>query len=352
MRLCIATPLYPPESGGPATYAKTLEEHLPGLGWEVTLVKFGTVKHLPKGVRHFAYLLKMLKAGRQADVILALDPASVGFPAALAAGLLSIPFVVKIVGDFAWEQGTQRAGISALLDEFVHMRRVPLLVSILRGIQRFVAKRARIIIVPSEYLKGIVTTWGIDSQKIEVIYNALSLAEPLPVRTLPQHAIVSVARLVPWKGMRGLMDALDLVRAAVPDATLCIIGDGPERNALEAYASDAVTFLGALPPAETLAHMKAASVLVLNSTYEGLSHVLIEGLLLERPVVATRAGGNPELITDGKNGLLVPVGDTPALAQAIIRVLTKSFVPAPSSLIERFALPTMLARTSDVLSSV
>jgi glycosyltransferase involved in cell wall biosynthesis len=118
MKLVIATPLYPPESGGPATYAKLLTEHLSAdeSGAHerdfVALVKFSDVRHLPKIIRHSAYFFKVLKAGRSADVILALDPVSTGFPAALAAGMLRKPFVVKIVGDFAWEQGRQRFGIT------------------------------------------------------------------------------------------------------------------------------------------------------------------------------------------------------------------------------------------------
>ena len=361
MRLCIATPLYPPESGGPATYARILEQRLPAHGFDVSLVKFGDIRHLPKIVRHIAYFFRVLKAGKRADVILALDPVSVGLPAALAAGLLRKPFVVKIVGDYAWEQGVQRSGIDMPLDLFVHARRVPFFIFFLRSIQRFVARRARTILVPSHYLKGIITAWGIDPTKTEVVYNALSVDVPLSSKHLPPHTIVSVARLVPWKGMRGLIDAIVLVRAQVPDANLVIIGDGPERAALETYATDAapglVRFYGALPHDETLSYIKAADTFVLNSTYEGLSHVLIEALLLGRPVVATSAGGNPELITNEENGLLVPVGDTSALAQAIVRVLTDASLAAHLSqqapmIGERFALPAMLEQTAAILSRV
>jgi glycosyltransferase involved in cell wall biosynthesis len=275
--------------------------------------------------------------------------------------LLRKPLIVKIVGDFAWEQGTQRAGISMPLDTFVRTKRVPFLVSFLRSLQTYVARQARTVIVPSEYLKGIVAAWGIAPEKINIIYNALSLTEAVPQKTLPAHTIVSVARLVPWKGMRGLIDALVQVRHEVADASLIIIGDGPERAALEAYAQEyapgAVTFLGAVPHAEALAYMRAGTVFALNSTYEGLSHVLIEALLLELPIVASNAGGNPELITHEQNGVLVPVGDTAALAEAITRLLqdpayAERLAHAASSVTEKFALPTMLAETSTTLSHV
>jgi glycosyltransferase involved in cell wall biosynthesis len=326
MRLCIATPLYPPESGGPATYARTLERGLPEQGDTVTVVKFSEVRHLPKLIRHFQYFLRIVRFAGRSDVILALDPVSVGLPALLAAFVLRKPFVVKIVGDYAWEQGVQRAGITDSLDAFVLQKQVPLFVRMLRTIQTFVARHATGIIVPSLYLKGIVTTWGIDSKKIEVIYNAVAIdVATLPERTLPAHTIITAGRLVPWKGIQDLIDALVMVRKEIPDARLVIIGDGPEREALEMQAADfmpgAVLFLGALTHTETLAQVQAADIFVLNSTYEGLSHMLIEALMLGKPIVASRAGGNPELITNDENGLLVSVGATEALANALVTLL-------------------------------
>jgi glycosyltransferase involved in cell wall biosynthesis len=355
MRLLIATPLYPPETGGPATYVRALERGLPEHGDTVEVVKFGEVRHLPRIIRHLRYFFRILRAGMKADMILALDPVSVGLPAALAAGLLRKPFVVKVVGDYAWEQGVQRAAMDATLDEFVLMDRVPLLVSILRTVQKFVARSARVIIVPSVYLKSIVITWGIEPARIEVIPNAVSVdTARLGMYDLPPHAIVTSGRLVPWKGMRGLIDALALVRNDVPDATLVIIGDGPERANLEAYAEktvpDAVRFLGTRTRMETLGYVKAAHAYVLNSTYEGLSHALIEALLLRKPIITTAVGGNPELIRDAENGVIVGSGDTPELARAIVRVLTdKEFtaqlIEGTADARERFALPRMLENT-------
>ncbi|KND50587.1 MAG: N-acetyllactosaminide 3-alpha-galactosyltransferase [Parcubacteria bacterium C7867-007] len=358
MRLCIATPLYPPEPGGPATYARTLELGLPERDIHVSLVKFSEVRHMPKVIRHIAYYLRVLKAAKKADVILALDPASVGVPAAFAALVLNKPLVVKIVGDFAWEQGVQRFGIKQQLDAFVRTKNIPLAVAGLRAAQSFVAHQARTIIVPSQYLKKIVVAWGIPAEKIHVVYNALSLDEEIQETTLPPHSIVSVARLVPWKGMKGLVDALTIVRSSIPDASLVLIGDGPQRAELEAYASsDSVQFLGALSHAETLSYMSAADVFVLNSEYEGLSHVLIEALLLGKPIVASDAGGNPELITNEKTGLVIRTGDTNALAEAIIRILmdkafAKQLAEEALTVQKRFSLDAMLSGTIQALSHV
>lgn len=360
MRLCIATPLYPPEAGGPATYTRTLEQGLPTHGDTVIVVKFSGVRHLPKMVRHVQYFFHVLAVARKSDAILALDPVSVGLPAVLAAILLRKPFIVKVVGDYAWEQGVQRSGVEVSLDDFVHMRRVPPFVSLLRTIQTFVARHARAVIVPSEYLKGIVTAWGIDAKKIEVIYNAVSIdTTSLPIRSLAPHTILTAGRLVPWKGIHGLIDALALVRQEIPDATLSIIGDGPERTSLEAHAAEkvsgAVTFLGALSHTETLAHVQAADVFALNSTYEGLSHMLIEATMLGASIVASNAGGNPEVIRHEQDGLIVPTGDSAALAQALTRMLQDTALAqrlgAQANIgSERFALANMLEHTHSFLA--
>src|SRR3989338_4085545 len=135
MKLVIATPLYPPEIGGPATYAKLLFEGLPKKAIEVELVKFSDVRHLPKFIRHYVYYRRVLMAARSADAILALDQVSVGLPALYAAQKLGKPFFVKIVGDYAWEQGQQRFGITENLDEFVKTKNVPFSVRMLRRIQ-------------------------------------------------------------------------------------------------------------------------------------------------------------------------------------------------------------------------
>lgn len=317
MRLLIATPLYPPEPGGPATYAKLLADHLPERGVEVAVVKFACVRRRPKVWRHLAYLRLLIMEGKEADVILVLDPVSTGLPAAAASIILAKPLVAKIVGDYAWEQARQH-GITATLDDFVQTTAVPIKIRALRMVQRWVARRARMIIVPSNYLRNIVSSWGLPQNKITVIYNAVPDIAPGPLphaaATQSQFTIVTVGRLVPWKHVDGIIAALD----QLPEAHLTIVGDGPEQARLQALAqsNSKIHFAGPLPNGATQAIMERADALVLNSSYEGLSHVLIEGLMLGLPIIATRAGGNEEVLT-GDCGILVPVEDTAALTAAL-----------------------------------
>lgn len=355
MRLVLATPLYPPEPGGPATYASILMELGVREGLQMRLVKFSDVRHLPSGVRHIAYFWKVLRAARGADAILVLDPVSTGVPAALAAFLSGTPYAVKVVGDYAWEQGTQRFGVTETLDEFAKKKRVPFQVGFFRFLQTRVAKGARLVIVPSKYLKGIVMSWGIPEYKVQVIYNAMKSVAPTPVpshiTTLPRPHVVTAGRLVPWKRVEGVIDAM----RELGTGSLIVVGDGPERARLEAHARERLPytlFTGVLPHADALGIIADADVFVLNSSYEGLSHLLIEALSLGIPSVASAVGGNVELIQNASDGALVTSGDTKALTEGIRTVLARSRKSHPESSIMRFAPRTMVMETVKVLKQI
>src|SRR3989344_7685566 len=295
MKVLVATPLYPPESGGPATYVAELESGLPERGIEVVIVKFSDVRHLPTLIRHVAYGMRVFFAARGVDLIYALDPVSVGVPALFAARLRGKPLAVKIVGDFAWEQGMQQYGVTSPLEVFVREKSVALPLRFFRFLQKEVALAARRVIVPSTFLKGIVETWGIEGGKIDVIYNAVKLPAVGQVvealGELPRPLVVSVGRLVPWKGNRELIDAVRLVRQKGKKLSVAIIGDGPERHTLGARAKDTLgsgyTFTGTLSHADAFAAIQYADMYVIDSLYEGLSHTLVEARMAGAAIVAS-----------------------------------------------------------------
>ncbi len=292
MKILIATGVYPPESGGPATYSKLLEERLPALGFEVVVLPFRAVRHLPKLLRHVAYFWKCLHAARSVDVIYALDTVSVGLPAALAAKFSGKKFLVRVPGDYAWEQARQRFGVTDELDEF-QTKKYGVRTEFLRTIQRFVVQSARAVVVPSFYMQHIVSLWGISLDKITVIYSSidLNLQYELPARRPEGFLVVSSGRRVPWKHFDGIERAV-------------------------ARDSGWHFFLAEnLPRAQALGWVKAADVFVINSTYEGLSYALVEAMALGTPVVATRVGGNPELVEGC--GILIPPKDDDSLHSAL-----------------------------------
>lgn len=331
MKILVATPLYPPDDGGPATYARTIEKALPKEGIEVVLCSFSNFRHYPKGISHLLYTWKLLRSTKGVDVIYSLDLVSAGLPALIASYFTGKKLVLKMVGDYAWEQGTQRFGVKENLDEFVLKRDYSIAVKFFRFIQKMVAQRAVRVIVPSVYLKGIVSSWGIPKEKITVIYNSFKPdlptegKEKLRLRFgLTAPTIISVGRFVPWKGFKVLMDAVAEVKKQIPDVVLEIAGSGDSKEYVE-YAKekgyDFVNFLGLVNHAELMKHIRAADCFALNTGYEGLSHVLLETMALETPVVTTNVGGNPELFAQWSKTPLVSYNNSTELTARIFSVL-------------------------------
>ncbi len=334
MKIPIAPGLYPPEIGGPATYAAMLESELPQHGFSITTVPFGLVRHFPKVVRHLAYAWKLWRASKDTDIIYALDPISVGVPALLVAWLRRATFLLRVPGDYAWEQGQLRFGVTDRFHDFIEKRyEYGWRVSALCWLEGFVAKQAVRVIVPSQYMAKALEKWGIAPDKIQTIYSAL---HPLPVTdkrdvlrerlSFSFPTILSAGRLVPNKGFIGLINSFSNIIKDYPQAQLVIVGDGPQLPALskrseEKGVAQLVRFLGRFSKEEMGAVIKAADVFVLNTAHEGLSHQILEVMDIGTPIVTTAVGGNPELITDGVNGFLVEFNDVPVLAEAISRVL-------------------------------
>ena len=324
MKIVLATPLYPPEIGGPATYTKELESELPRQGVEVAVVKFSDVRRLPKLIRHIAYTWQVYRVARHADIIFAQDTVSCGLPALIASRLARIPFLVRVPGDHAWEQARQRFGVVEDIDTF-QGKKYGIGAESLRGIQRFVVRHADRVIVPSSYFGRLVEGWGVAGAKLQVIYNGIRL--PLPPAKSPQKAvspcIVSVGRLVPWKGFGGLIELV----GRMPKWHLVIVGDGPLRAALEERSrtlglEERVHFTGSLPRAEVLGWYHVADVFVLNSSFESFSFQTLEAMAAGIPFIGTSIGSIPELVTDGVEGSLVAPNDTEALASSVESVLS------------------------------
>tara|TARA_B100000745_G_scaffold299914_1_gene252046 strand:- start:3858 stop:4988 length:1131 start_codon:yes stop_codon:yes gene_type:complete len=325
-KILIAAPLYPPEIGGPATYVKMLEAELPQHGFTLTVVPFSALRTYPKVLRHLIYTFLLLKKAWGKDMIYALDPVSVGLPAKVASVITRKRFWVRLGGDYAWEQGQQRFGLTQMLDEYTQKKNeAPWQVRALAAVQSFVVRGAQKVVVPSKYMSRIVSTWGTAEEQLAVVYSAL---HPLPVPLDKKDyrrkfgfsgpVVLSAGRLVPWKGFKELIDVVDQLRKQHSDIKLLIAGDGPTKGELHEYIaekglSSCVQLLGRLPKEELGQYIKAADLFVLNTAYEGLSHQLLEVMALETPVVATDVGGNPELIEGGVSGYLVALGDTQQL---------------------------------------
>jgi glycosyltransferase involved in cell wall biosynthesis len=186
-------------------------------------------------------------------------------------------------------------------------------------------RRADAIRTVSPYTTGLVREVGLEPADV---FPAFMDLEPFlgPVRPLPeepQALFVGVLEL--YKNVDGLAEAWRLAAPAVPDATLRLVGSGTRTDVIERLLADLpeqTTWTNRLETAEVAVALDASTTLVLPSRSEGMGRVVVEALCRGRPVVATRVGGIPDLVRDGENGILVEPGDTRALADVLVRILT------------------------------
>lgn len=343
MRLLITTGIFPPDIGGPATFVPTMAAALTARGGAVTVLTLSAdgahddarypfhVVRIPRRSlsirRTLQVVVRIAALARRHDLLFV-----PGLPVegALGARLAGKPYVLKVVGDLAWERAVVRGRVSDGIDTF-QVRRYGVSTEFHRWAQLWAARRASRVVVPSAYLRGMVRGWGVAEARIEVIPNIAPQDHGLPLehssdgRTAydgsRRFRIVTVARLVPWKGVEQVIRGL----ATMDGVELLVLGDGPDRSRLETLAGALrcrARFLGTLPRPEVLATLRTADLLILNSAYEGHPHVILEAMALEVPVIARAAGGTPELVRHRVTGLLLPTGTEAEVAAAVQELLT------------------------------
>ncbi len=175
--------------------------------------------------------------------------------------------------------------------------------------------------VPLDTLRVVPNGLDIDAARARARDGTLP---EIVTKRLPAPLVVSVGNMFAIKGQEWLVRAWPAVLASRADAVLVLVGDGESRATIEALATQLgvgrqVIFTGSL--ANPLGLVARADVFVMPSLSEGLPIALLEAMALERPIVASRVGGIPEVITDGIHGLLVPPANPEALSQAIVQVL-------------------------------
>lgn len=191
----------------------------------------------------------------------------------------------------------------------------------------------------SALLARALVARGVPAARVHIVHAGIELDEFVaPVRpdgTVPP-TVGTVARLVPVKNLGLLFDAVALASLDVPEVRLVVVGDGPERAALESRAAQGdlagrVTFLGQVVPARPL--LAGFHVFALSSESEGLPVSVLEAMAAGVPVVATAVGGLPEAVQDGETGFLVKrtgdrVADAAALAGRLSEVLADAALRA------------------------
>lgn len=202
----------------------------------------------------------------------------------------------------------------------------------MRALIRLLYPRADSVIVISKGIKDDLRDFGVLAERVTVIYNPQAIGD-IKVKSLEDGGVqipaniptlITVGRLVDEKDHKTLLAALKKIKETL-NCHLFIMGEGPLERELKEYSktlgvSDSVSWLGWQP--NPFATMTKANLFILTSKHEGFGNVLIEAMVCGLPIISTDCPSGPrEILKDGEYGLLVPVGDSEAMAQAVITLL-------------------------------
>lgn len=306
--MILAASIYPPDIGGPATYAKRMVDEN---GWSVVTFDRNIEN---KWKRYWKYFTDLLRKGETENKIYAMDPICSGLPTLLASLILRKPYNVRIGGDYAWERHQLKGG-SKTFEEYQNFQW-----DIFWMIERLVIGCANKVIVPCQYLGGVVTGWGASS--FYVIPNEVTPFPKTEDRETLRNGLgykkedvifLFVGRHVPWKNFEMLRSIFyNLVSKLIKDkrfATLIAIGP-------DWIESDWLVDCKSKQDRKTLAEWyKTADYLLLPSSWEGSPHVVKEARSFGLPCIISDIPGHQEL--KGEGVTLVPLLDEQAWERAI-----------------------------------
>ncbi|MBU1164157.1 glycosyltransferase family 4 protein [Patescibacteria group bacterium] len=376
MKIVIAAEIFPPDIGGPATYSKKLAEELAKRYWEVKLICYSDsskvdsdpdyvtrVKRSKLKFLHYKkYYSTLKKLAKDCNVIYAMGPVGSGLPALKVSRALKKKLIVKVVGDYAWERASNLEITKLGIDEF-QKETLSGRIGQLQKIEKQVCQQADKVIVPSQYLKKIVSGWGVSESHIEVVYNSVTKYEDIKkdIQIKRQNnLIVSIGRLVKWKGFETLILTMPELLKENPNFKLIIGGSGPEEKNLKVLIDkknlNRCVEIRNMSSYEVFKYLRQAGVFVLNTAYEGLSHTILEAMGVYTPIITTNIGGNPELIEMGENGILIEYNNKNQLKDAILNLnkdskLREKFVYNSEKVLKNFTFEKMMTKTIEVLKS-
>ncbi len=382
-RILIVTGIYPPDIGGPASYARTLAQRL-STDYEVKIITYSSVrkydqdknysftikrvwKKIPWFLRHTIYATNVFCACKSSDVVYSLSTLNGAIPSVMGARFFRKKFFLRIAGDYAWQVAAEKNKTGLLIDDFQKAKKTGW-IGFLHKVQAWACKSADKIIVPSKYLAGIVGGWGVSGDKIKVIYNGvdfkgsdISSEEAKRKMGIYGDIILSAGRLVPWKGFRMLIKIMPRLSEISQLFRLVIVGDGPDRKRLDSMVKNLglerrVYLVGRKSQEELAVYMAAASMFVLNTGYEGFSHQILEAMTVGLPVITTAVGGNKEIMRQGENGFMVKYQDEFNLIEAIKSLwenqeLQEEFKKEGKKTAEQFSSEKMFQETIKILTN-
>ena len=321
MKILITVGIYPPDIGGPASFVPKIAKMLAENKHDVTVIclsdnkvsdneNFKVKRILRKQnllLRWMQTVFTIIKNGRNVDCLFVNGLPMESYVANL---FLRKKLVRKIVGDWAWERGRNKGLINESFDEFQENSH-NLHLEIAKFSRGWTATKADIVITPSKHLSKVVENWGVQPNKLTIIYNGTKILNDDISKTNQETVnLITVGRLAPWKNIDSIIESVNLLKQYDMKFKLFIVGSGPLESELKKLVSDLnlsseVIFTGQKKYTELTEYYKNSNIYIQASGYEGLPHVLLEAINYDLSVISTPIGGSNEILQDGKNGYVL-----------------------------------------------
>lgn len=313
----LITGIFPPDSGGPAKFSSEFGFWCLENNWPTKIITYsGQTSKTPEldaGVSvlrinrnealFFRYIRMIMNIGKNSRQGVRVLAAGAFLETYIASILFRFRYVAKVPGDIVWERARNNRITNLAIQDF-QLIKLPVKYRIFRWLFTQSLKKASIVIVPSKGLYELCLAWGIKERNLKLIRNSISPEKFfVGIRREIEFDIITVCRLVPWKGVD------ELIRyCSDRGLKLAVVGDGPEREALEVLSKSLaaqVKFFGVVSGQEVVDVLSRSQIFALNSSYEGLPHALVEARAVGLISVAREGTGSAEVINDGIDGFLV-----------------------------------------------
>jgi len=337
IKVLIATGIYPPDIGGPATMLGALVSSLSEVDFLFKIITYadkteaGQVYRISRAqnkiLRYLKYFWRFWLLARWADVIYVTDTYSVGYFAYLIKKITGKKYIIRFAGDSAWEAAAGAGWTEDYITDFQKIR-YDRRIEKLKSRRKKVLVNADAVIAVSNFMAELAGLIGVREERVTVIYNAVDFFSTPPKREIPINPILVYAgRLVRWKGVAMLIRAVKESKNRWPNLILEILGDGAEEDKLKRMVdnlglTENVIFRGRVSEAESHKFFARATLFVLNTNYEGLPHSILNAMRSGLPVITTAIDGNQEIVQNGQNGLLVPYNNLEDWVAAIDKLLS------------------------------
>lgn len=278
MKILLAVGIYPPQIGGPAHYAHALNEELKKLGVDTCVVKYGPLLKIPLFLRSPLYFLKIFVFAWRYDVVLGFDSLSVGLPTVLAGKLLKKKVVLRLGGDFLWEQYIERTQQKVTLSEFYNKERsLSTKEKTIISLTKFTLRNCDQVVFSTPWLKDIfVHAYGVDTSRISIIENALDVTSSRGSYTKKNY--IWAGRNIFIKNVDSLRNAFARAQEIDPDIELELLENVPHK--------------------ELLKKLETCYAVIYPSLSEVSPNFVLEALSYGKPSIVTQDTGYKNLLSE------------------------------------------------------